>query len=141
MSGHNSPEIRHREQTLATRGASATAVLASRPIAPVACIKLAMPSLASRRPAKPATDRHAAAAASSGYGCKPAARLTRSASLLMTHFGRRVCIAALRRRLFVQCEEQSSSTRRGLTDPAVDAGKIGAAKPPHQLEVSAPASV
>src|SRR5882762_11792266 len=84
MSGHNSPEIRHREQTLATRGAVATAVLASRPIAPVACIKLAMPSLASRRPAKPATDRHAAAAASSGYGCKPAARLTRSASLLMT---------------------------------------------------------
>src|SRR5229473_7116545 len=78
MSGHNSPENRHREQTLATRGASATAVLASRPIAPVACIKLAMPSLASPRPAKPATDRHAAAAASSGYGCKPAARLTRS---------------------------------------------------------------
>src|SRR5260370_31822420 len=28
MSGHNSPENRHREQTLATRGASATAVLA-----------------------------------------------------------------------------------------------------------------
>src|SRR5260221_367531 len=40
--------------------------------------------------------RHAAAAASSGYGCKPAARLTRSASLLMTHLGRRLCTAALR---------------------------------------------
>jgi len=87
MSGHNSAEIRQREQTLATRGASATAVLTSRPIAPVACMELAMPSPASRPPVKPATERRAAAAASSGYGCKPAARLTRSASLLMTQSG------------------------------------------------------
>ena len=87
MSGHNSAEIRQREQTLATRGASATAVLTSRPIAPVACMELTMPSPASRPPVKPATERRAAAAASSGYGCKPAARLTRSASLLMTRTG------------------------------------------------------
>jgi hypothetical protein len=34
------------------------------------------------------------AAAWSGYGCKPAARLTRSASLFMTPTGLRVCAAA-----------------------------------------------
>jgi hypothetical protein len=54
-------------------------------------MKLHMPSLASRRPVKTGDSRsyaatyyhrHAAAAASSGYGCKSAARLTRSAESL-----------------------------------------------------------
>src|SRR5258706_14436405 len=53
---------------------------------------MAITSVASRRSVKPATsrsyaatyyDRHTGAAASSGYRCKPAARLARSASLLM----------------------------------------------------------
>src|SRR5258708_4432324 len=40
------------------------------------------------------------AAAWSGYGCKPAARLTRSAGLLMTHSRHRLCTAAVSPRPF-----------------------------------------
>jgi hypothetical protein len=69
MSSHNSAEIRQREQTLATRGASATAVLTSRPIAPVACMELAMPSPASRPPVKPATYRAPRACKGSRQAC------------------------------------------------------------------------
>jgi hypothetical protein len=77
MSGHNSPEMRRREQTLATRGASATAIFAletNRPgrLNEIGYAQRVAPTgkTGDRRSyAARYYDRDAAAAASSGYGC------------------------------------------------------------------------
>ena len=56
------------------------------------------------------------AAAWSGYGCKPAERLTRSASLLMTHLRRQLCTATIEH-LSDMCK------RRRIPRPAIDVNR------------------
>src|SRR5258706_10014863 len=114
---------------------------------------MAITSVASRRSVKPATsrsyaatyyDRHTGAAASSGYGCKPAARLARSASLLMTHSGRRGDGCGLRVKSFLFISrpaarraaqqapawEPRRGTMKGATTPAQDYPPTGAGDGP-----------